>query len=221
MDTRWSQTLKLEALTRKVSGVVQEASMKWWEKTVEYLFVARLAATGRLLFPLAGDEERAGDAVFSSNHRWLLIEFKRDANSLENERRKFLQYDAAKAELQGQDAHHVLIFGVDGKQPTQQLQLVAQTYFSRRHPASLEEILNAGIEFEAFMRYVERFTEFKKKGGRTSAGGVTPEQLGLVAGINADGKVVDCLSMREFQRRREMRLEQAHEQEHEAPTMER
>lgn len=199
---------------------MHEASMKWWEKTVEYLFVAQLVAERRLLVPMAGDEERAGDAVFSSNHRWLLIEFKRDFSSLENERRKFLQYDAAEAALQGQDAHHVLIFGVDGK-PPKLLSLAALTYFSRRRLASLDHILTAGIEFDAFARYVERFTEFKKKGGGTSARGVTPEQLGLVAGISADGKVVSCLSMREFQLQqgREMRLERSHDQEHEAPGM--
>ena len=51
--------------------------MIWWEKTVEYAFIA----WSKLQFnatPLNGNQEQAGDTLFSDkNNQFFLIEFKR------------------------------------------------------------------------------------------------------------------------------------------------
>ena len=45
--------------------------MQWWEKTVEYAFVLEAANVGaRFAAPLAGREDRAGDAIFEGGTRF-------------------------------------------------------------------------------------------------------------------------------------------------------
>ena len=53
-------------------------TMKWWEKTVEYYFILKCLGDSISIAPLDGHEERGGDAILSSKHRWILIEFKKD-----------------------------------------------------------------------------------------------------------------------------------------------
>lgn len=175
-------------------------SLQWWEKTVEYQFLLLVAKSNRLfLAPLDGNEERAGDAVFSSNNRWVLIEFKKDSTSISTEKKKFINYHAANTALASLDAHHHIIYGQESKESIQRLQLCSQTYFSGVG-CDLVAILRSGTKYDAFKRYVEQYTKFKKgpKGG--SGGGVTMDDLALVAGVNTDNNIVECLSLTEFQR---------------------
>lgn len=176
-------------------------SLKWWEKTVEYQFVLIVASKNRLfLAPLDGGEERAGDAVFSSDHRWVLIEFKKDQNSIYTEKRKFNDYAAACATLSSRDTHHHIIYGQESKEPDPRLVLRSQTYFSERS-YDLEYILSNGEKFNTFKTYIEEYTEFKKgPGGGGNGGGVTMDELALVAGVNTDNNIVECMSLAEFQR---------------------
>jgi hypothetical protein len=72
-------------------------SIRWWEKTVEYEFVMSVSREqGLFLAPLDGEHEKAGDAVFSSDNRWVLIEFKKDEASVRTEKGKFVLYDEAR-----------------------------------------------------------------------------------------------------------------------------
>jgi hypothetical protein len=178
-------------------------SLKWWEKTVEYQFVLLVAPSPNLfLAPLDSGEERTGDAVFSSKNRWLLIEFKKDQSSISTEKKKFVNYDDAKNALQEIDDHHYIIYGQESKESIQRLQLVMQTYFSRKE-RELTDFLNSGAEYEVFKEYVEQYTKFKKSpagGNGGSSGGVTMDDLALVAGVNTDKDIVECLSLSEFLR---------------------
>ena len=58
----------------------------WWEKTVEYKFIVDAHKERSLDFaaPLSGIQEMAGDGVFSADAKLILVEFKRDFNSLKN-----------------------------------------------------------------------------------------------------------------------------------------
>lgn len=188
-------------------------SLQWWEKTVEYQFVLLVAQARKLfLAPLDGAQERAGDAVLSTDNRWVLIEFKKNATAISTEKEKFVSYQEAHAALSSLDAHHHIIYGQESKESIQRLQLCSQTYFSGVG-CDLAGILSSGIEYGVFKKYVEQYTEFKKgpKGG--SGGGVTMDDLALVAGVNTDNNIVECLSLTEFQRQLGLELIQEHKLE--------
>lgn len=184
-------------------------SIRWWEKTVEYKFVMEVAGEKRLfLAPLDGKHELAGDLIFSSNNRWVLIEFKKDCAAIRSEMEKFIRYSDAKAALSSLDSHHHIVFGEASASSPEQLELRALTYFSRV-VHNLKEILTTGQQFSEFKRYVEQYIKFKKgpKGGGGT--GMAMEDFALVAGVNADNEVVECLSLSEFQR--QLGLELQHE----------
>lgn len=185
-------------------------SLKWWEKTVEYQFVLLVAQAKRLFIaPLDDAQERAGDAIFSTENRWVLIEFKKDSASITTEKTKFANYPMASAVLSRLDSHHHIVYGFENREEgcTPHLVLSSQTYFSARRN-SLQGILESGAEFGAFKEYVEQFTNFKKppKGG--SGGGLSMNEFAIVAGISPEGNVVECLSLTEFQRQLGLELVQ-------------
>lgn len=174
-------------------------SIKWWEKTVEYEFVMAVSRQKRLfLAPLDGEHEKAGDAIFSSNNRWVLIEFKKDLGAIRSEIAKFVCYAEAKAALSSFDKHHHIVFGRKSATLPARLELCAQTYFSETS-CNLDGILSSGQQFPEFKSYVELYVKFKK-GPRDGDGrGLTMEDFALVAGVNADNSIVECLSLSEFQ----------------------
>ncbi|MBE4194917.1 hypothetical protein HJ093_16825 [Vibrio parahaemolyticus] len=61
--------------------------MQWWEKTVEYRFVADTYSKKmfNLLAPLDGDVERIGDAVAAKDSKYYIIEFKKSLSELSGE----------------------------------------------------------------------------------------------------------------------------------------
>lgn len=169
----------------------------WWEKTVEYKFILSLSEAGRLfLAPLDGDHERAGDAMLSAGHKWLLIEFKRNSDAISSEVEKFDNYAKAKEALKNRDGHHFLVYGVSTL--NDRVGLGARTYFSDSSPKSLFELLAAGSDLQEFSLYVEEFVAFKKSSKGGGGSGSQFADFALVAGIAEEGKVVSCMSVRDF-----------------------
>ncbi len=187
-------------------------SLKWWEKTVEYKFVLLMAQSKDLfLAPLDGLQERAGDAVLTSGYTWVLIEFKKNANSITTEKDKFTNYEEARAALLSSDTHHLMIFGQASNEPIPQLELRSQTYFSGRS-CEIANVLESGIEYDPFKEYIERYTKFKKS-SETGSGGITMDDFALVAGVNTDNEIVQCLSLTKFQQQLELEFVQEHKLE--------
>jgi len=174
---------------------------KWWEKTVEYLFVAEATRSEKLSFlaPLDGAEERASDAIFSSDNRWLLIEFKRDLNSINDERKKFVRFADAKAALSSRSAHHHLIFGHIHDNQTSTLALDTATYFGgKATPLDLKAFLCSGVEITEFREYITTFTSFKRS-AKGSDGGVVWDSLAAVVGVSSSsGQITRCMSLDNF-----------------------
>jgi len=198
--------------------------MKWWEKTVEYMFVMSVFCKqgqqnqqSLFLAPLDGKQEQAGDAIFSSDNSWILIEFKKDFEAICSERGKFdiESYSKAKKALSKSSGHHYIIFGQEKSNHSEGLELVACPYFSENggFVLDLDKILKSGKKFSEFKSYVEQYIQFKKSskndtGTGTSSGtstGMTIEDFALVAGVNKEGKIVTCLSLSEFQRELELK----------------
>ena len=89
--------------------------MIWWEKTVEYAFIA----WSKLQFnaaPLDGSQEQAGDTLFSDeNNRFFLIEFKRkkDTRCIQQELDKFINSNDAKQRIRNNQNNtcHFVVYG--------------------------------------------------------------------------------------------------------------
>lgn len=86
-------------------------SILWWEKTVEYYFVQKYVDIDMFIAPLDGEHEKAGDAIFSNESSWVLIEFKRDEKAINDEMGKFKNYFSAKSALEKIAGHHLIIYG--------------------------------------------------------------------------------------------------------------
>ena len=67
------------------------ATDEYWEKTVEWHFVRHHLPSSAVAAPLDGDKEAASDALlsFGDPTKWLLIEFKRDLDSISKEADKY------------------------------------------------------------------------------------------------------------------------------------
>lgn len=167
--------------------------MKWWEKTVEYYFIRKFIPDEMILSPLDGEQEKAGDAFLSSNERWVVLEFKKDLESLSSEKKKYKNYDIAEAELSPSDSHHFLIYGqiVDDH-----FGLGGKTYFSNKPVSNISEIFEAGKGKEEFISYLEKLIEHKSKVGESSGGSVG--SYSFVAGISKDKKITSCMNLYEF-----------------------
>ena len=164
--------------------------MKWWEKTVEYKFIKEYIDLDSFIAPLDGNEEKAGDAIFGQNENFILIEFKKDKNSIKDEQKKFINFNSAKESLSSSDKHHILIYGeVNSKD----LILNAQTYFSEKNIQLTRKFSN-GKTLKEFKKYLDSFLNFKK-GSKTESGSGS---YGLVAGVTQKGNITKCLTLDEF-----------------------
>ena len=75
--------------------MIETKELIWWEKTVEYCFVANYLKG--MIAPLDGNPEKSyGDAFLKNNGRFSLIEFKRDKSTLKSEEDKFTNYKKGK-----------------------------------------------------------------------------------------------------------------------------
>lgn len=161
--------------------------MLWWEKTVEYFFVQKYVDLKMFIAPLDGAHEKAGDAIFSNEKKWLLIEFKRNAKSIMEEESKFTDFPNAKKLLQAKDSHHLIIYG---EAKNSNFQLMCQRYFSGI-TIDINHALESGTSKGSFLQYLHEFIRHKK--GETGAGGYS-----FVAGVSSDGSITKCMKLSEF-----------------------
>jgi hypothetical protein len=143
-------------------------SLVWWEKHVEYFFIASLINRDKFLWatPLGGTPETAlGDAIANWNGTCKLIEFKRNDKSFSSEHEKYSLENSPeareqafkKAELalgkhQGAKAHG-LIYGI---QVVDKLELRALPYWTTGslavHPNSwLDENNIEAKDFDSYL----------------------------------------------------------------------
>jgi hypothetical protein len=169
---------------------MENQTIRWWEKTVEYAFIQKHVQLEAMIAPLDGDEERAGDAIFSQEGLWSLIEFKKDKAAIGDEKLKYENFYSAKAELKNSDRHHVIIYGAEEKR---QLVLRARTYFSELD-VTMDEIDGCCTTLELFRSYLESLLYFKKKPKGAGSG-----SFGSIVVVNRTGRRVSCLSMQEFE----------------------
>jgi len=167
--------------------------MKWWEKTVEYYFIRKFIPDEMILSPLDGKEEKAGDTLLSINEKWVILEFKKDADSLASEKKKYKNYDAAETELSSNDEHHFLIYG---QVVNSEFGLGGKTYFSRSPVTNINEIFESGKDKDEFVSYLERLIEHKSKAKESSGGSIG--SYSFVAGISKDKKITSCMNLYEF-----------------------
>lgn len=167
--------------------------MKWWEKTVEYYFIRKFIPDEMILSPLDGEQEKAGDTFLSNNEKLVILEFKKDFESLASEKKKYKNYAAAETELSPCDNHHFLIYGqiVDGS-----FGLRGKTYFSNKPVSKINEIFEAGKEKETFISYLEKLIKHKSQVGESSGGSVG--SYSFVAGISKNKKITSCMNLYEF-----------------------
>lgn len=188
-------------------------SILWWEKTVEYFFIQKHVNLDMFVAPLDGNHEKAGDAIFSHESKWVLIEFKRNKSSIEDEIQKFKSFANAKASLELRGKHHLIIYG---DSTGNKFNLSCQEYFSGTK-VDIGLALSSGVEKNDFVLYLRDFISFKKN-SESGAGG-----YGFVAGISNDGKVTKCMSLSEFAEALKLeaplvkRLQKAQEQKYSGP----
>ncbi len=175
-----------------------ESKSVWWEKTVEYKFIldAEREVGLRFAAPLSGVQERAGDGVFSSDSKIVLIEFKRSESELDSEHDKFVNYENAVKALRSKDGHHFLVYG-SCETNEEELRLHACNYFSRNVASSALGALNYGLEPSAFKEYLVKLVALKKTDGRSS-GTVAPESVASAIGVSANG--ISAISLSEYYR---------------------
>lgn len=169
--------------------------MKWWEKTIEYLFVINSVSKNQLnLSPLDGNHELAGDLIAARNAKFFLIEFKVNYSAIVSEQEKFHHYELAKNALKERDQHHFIVYGEKSESST--LQLMAQTYFSQ-NAISVNDIFASGIDVHSFKDYLKDYIKFKlPTGGGPS--GVNPLNFGMVAAVDNNTGKVNTIGVEEF-----------------------
>lgn len=148
--------------------------------------------------PLDGKDEAQGDTILGNKNQWILIEFKKDKESIVSEKNKFHAFDNAYGQLKDRDGHHHIIYGspvIEGKKV--KLTLKSQTYFSFVNNNSIESVLQTGIEFEIFRQYLKEFVSFKKSTEEDS-GGVVLDTNSNVIGVSSNGEVSECMTMKEY-----------------------
>jgi hypothetical protein len=174
---------------------------KFWEKTIEYAFVIAASEAKKidLALPLSGKPERAaGDAIFGSEARLVLVEFKRAKAQVESEQSIFHDYEDAKQKLSGRDGHHFLVYPVLSPQPQTSLNLFAETYFSRNSCGCPLDCLTRGTDPESFRSYLETLFKLKVSDGRSSGGQIGTRELAQVLGVSTEGKLLEAVTLQEY-----------------------
>lgn len=164
----------------------------WWEKTVEYAFVQNYVKIEMAVAPLGGVQEKGGDAIIKKDDRWVLIEFKKNHDSISSEVDKFAlgKYSEAKGKLEERSKHHFLVYGVLNED---KLDLKGQLYFGTSE-VNVEELLNKGTDEETFLSYYHDFIGYKKSKEGSSGGGIT-----CVVGVDSTGKASKVMSAHEYE----------------------
>ncbi|NHZ42903.1 hypothetical protein [Massilia aquatica] len=155
--------------------IPEAAELIWWEKTVEYLFALTNLSGYKLICPLAGNFERAGDVIGRTDARWFLIEFKRFGPNAKDTKGKLIGVEIVKfkgsetsikkARKHGKEMKpfHNIVYG-EAQEGEKKLGLKAHDYWDASNDRSPAEILLTdeytcdGIEF---YKYVELFMKAK------------------------------------------------------------
>lgn len=180
----------------------QQTETIWWEKTVEYLF-AKLCLGESSVMPLDGNREKAGDLLVFKDSNMLIIEFKRNEESLDSEQKKFSDWSKAKEEAKQHNSnkYHLLVYGELQKEKNE-LSLKAKEYWERN---DINELKFSESDFETYVKCngktfndLKRYLDFLIKhktptNGTDSSGGFSNC---AIVGI-AKGKV-KTLSLNEF-----------------------
>ncbi|SEQ54306.1 hypothetical protein SAMN03159444_01899 [Pseudomonas sp. NFACC02] len=173
---------------------------KWWEKTVEYKFVADAAVNGLMDFvaPLSGRHERtAGDAVFGVDAKLVLVEFKATFADVASEETLFEAYGEAQEALQHY-THHFVVYGTLCSGEVPDLELIAERYFVRETEQPALELLGRGVSKQIFDQYLEALSQFKEEDGRAKGKGhVSPAAMSTVIGVS-NGRVVGVMSLHDY-----------------------
>ncbi|GAB6906738.1 conserved hypothetical protein [Desulfosarcina cetonica] len=166
--------------------------MNWWEKTVEYMFVLNYFNYDAIIAPMDGVHERIGDALYSKENLFSLIEFKRYEADISREVDKYLNYAEARNALQERDSHHFFIYG----KLENGLQLESKTYFSHKKYPDVSNALLSGINMDIFKDYVETLLKYKipPKGG----GGTSLDDYMQVACVRNDGQLICCVPLNNY-----------------------
>ncbi|MEO8410391.1 MAG: hypothetical protein ABI478_07450 [Propionivibrio sp.] len=171
----------------------------WWEKSVEYTFIAEMVSRKMFVWaaPLGGNAESAlADAVMNWDDDLLLIEFKRDVDSLKSEYKKYTletddketnsAYEIAKVVMckhKGVGGHG-LIYGdqKDGK-----LLLRAIPYWDTNDAIdALKWCDESGVSANAFDEYLVALSAFRFATSDTSGG--SSGSRSFVVGVGKEGK---------------------------------
>ena len=172
----------------------------WWEKTVEYKFVAETVANGLMDFaaPLSGRHERTGgDAIFGAAAKLVLVEFKAEFSDVASEQTLFEEYGKAQEALQ-QYTHHFVVYGELQSGDVPDLELIAERYFVRGTEQPAMQLMGSGVSKEVFDFYLEALSQFKEEDGRGKGKGhVSPAAMSTVIGV-ANGKIVGVMSLHDY-----------------------
>ncbi|ENH6339360.1 hypothetical protein ABWH74_002703 [Burkholderia vietnamiensis] len=168
----------------------------WWEKTVEYLYVARQMAQYTVIAPLAGKQEAAADVMLRGlNARWNLIEFKRSEAEIRSE---LLKYDrtneifrtlAAVLGIGKKGVPHFIVYGCCDE--LGELDLRARHYWGSwtgvesvaDRCVAVEAIPESGWVYDEFVKYLKALLSVKSKTTSTSTRSL---QFDSVIGIVGD-----------------------------------
>lgn len=175
---------------------------------VEYLFVLELCRhtpkqARSFLAGLDGNHEGIGDAIGSLGNKWILIEFKRDAQAITRERKeKFAPgiFGMAKNQLGPVSGHHLLIFGHASNE--QSLSLAQCGYFDTAiNHDNWNQVLTCGTDKESFNSYLEKYLQLRKP-SKSLAGGVSvsAQDYAEVLGLDVNDNVVECHSLESYSR---------------------
>lgn len=173
-------------------------TLTWWEKTVEYAFVAVLYKENLIDFaaPISGRYERSSaDGIFGKDNALVLIEFKRDAEEIPSEVSMFKDYTGAQKALSHYD-HHWIVYGrINGNN---KFAVRGRKYFDDLTEEKILNIPAKGISHPEFMEYLEILNGFKYPDGRGGGGHVSPESMATVLGISPEGTVVGSATLHEY-----------------------
>lgn len=169
----------------------------YWEKTVEYCFLASCLERKLVDFasPLSGKQERgAGDAIFGQNAKLLLVEFKSKESEMKKEEAKFDDFAMAKNLLSNRDGHHFFVYG----EKDDHLILKAVNYFSR-NVVGLHDYsrLPTGLDGRNFNSYLVEFLALRKRDERGD-GKTGISDFSNVLGLNGKGAIVQVCTLAEY-----------------------
>ncbi|WP_331352593.1 hypothetical protein [Cellvibrio sp. UBA7671] len=171
--------------------------MKWWEKTIEYLFIINGVKNRKLnLSPLDGNHELAGDLIAAHDAKFFLIEFKSQYSAIISEHEKFYRFELAKRSLENRDGHHFVVYGELSESNPCTLKLNAQTYFSQIEKP-IDDIFISGIDGSNFKAYLQEYIDFKIPPISGSGGGRSLN-FGMVAAVDTKTGSASTMSLDEF-----------------------